>query len=712
MEQEPQDLDGLRDELLRLLRHLPVLPGAGRPQLYGAAAPQVERFLSELRGLPSQAWAQASEYRHNLEENPVIRKELVGRHSDLLELAYQERRGPALRAAGLAALECLPAGARPGWEVATILAAWAVALSDLLSHEEYELFYLPFRALTAGESDLVALLPSSVPPPPIVPQIQPEPGSAQGGQSTLPAGSWTSESHEQEKPLPTFADVGGLDEVKSSIKKALSDVLTNPEDARKLRVRTGGILLYGPPGNGKWFLARATAGELHLDFQTVSGADLVAGHPGEGEGKLRALFQQAEGRRPCLVFIDELESIAPPEGEGVNEGTRRSMRAALVDCLGRAAETPRLVVMAATDSLEQLDSRVISEGVFDFKIQVHDPDPAARRMIFEKHLEGRSLVVEQDLTELVEKTAGRSAAYLANLVNRAAQHALHRVTEAGGEALIVPADLRAALEERVEMVGVRLEHKLTWDDLVLPEDTRRRLMVLQKLVEDPARARAMGIGRIPRGAILFGPPRTGKTSIARVLAAQTSSSFFALSASELRSKWVGETERKIRDLFRQAREARPALVFIDEIDAIAARRGEAEDGAGLGHNSALNQMLVELDGFQTTEGVLVIGATNRYDLLDPAITAGGRLSEHIEIPVPDRDARVRLFQMYTKRMPLEPNLDLERLADLAEGLAGGDIESVCSAAGMNAFGRESPTVCPDDFEAALDAALEGRGDIR
>jgi transitional endoplasmic reticulum ATPase len=712
VEQQPQDREGLRDELLRSLHRLPPVPAPAGPQAYGPAAPQVERFLSDLRGLPSEAWAQASEYRHNLEENPVIRKELLARRSDLLELAFQERRGPALKAAGLAALESLPDGARPGWEVATLLAVWAVALGDLLSNEEFELFYLPFRALKLRESEAPPFFPPGTPPAPIVPQIRPRPGSAPAGPPTLAPGSWTSESHEQEKPLPTFADVGGLDEVKSSIKKALSDALTNPEDALKLRVRTGGILLYGPPGNGKWFLARATAGELHLDFLTVSGADLQADRPGEGERRLRLLFQEAGGRRPCVVFLDQLESIAPREGEAVNEAARRSLRAALVGCLNRAAETPSLVVMAATDSLEQVDSTVISEGVFDFKIQVHDPDPEARRMIFEKHLHGRSLVSDPDLTELVENTGGRSAAYLANLVNRAAQHALHRITEAGGEPLITLADLRAALGERVEMVGVRLERKLTWDDLVLPEELRRRLIVLQKLVEDPARARALGIGRIPRGAVLFGPPRTGKTSIAKVLAAQTSSSFFAISATELRSKWVGETERKIRDLFRQAREARPALVFVDEIDAIAARRGAAEDGAALGHNSALNQMLVELDGFQTTEGVLVIGATNRYDLLDPAITAGGRLSEHLEVPAPDREGRLRLFQLYTKRMPLEPSVDLERLADLAQGLAGGDIESICSAAGMNAFGREASSVCLDDFETALDAALAGREDIR
>jgi transitional endoplasmic reticulum ATPase len=711
MEPEPHELEALRDELLRSLRHLPAAAAAGGSQLYGPVAPQVERFLSDLRDLPGDAWAQASEYRHNLEENPVIRQELLARHSDLLELAYQEGRGPALRAAGLAALDALPQGARPGWEVATLLAVWAVALGDLLSPEEYELFYLPFRALNQRESEATRL-PRSTPVAPNAPQIQPRPGSAQTRPPTLPAGSWTSESHEQEKPLPTFADVGGLDEVKAGIKKAVGDALTNPEDALKLRVRTGGILLYGPPGNGKWFLARATAGELHLDFLTLSGADLAAERPGDGERRLRTLFQEADGRRPCVVFLDQLESIAPPVGEGFNEGARRSMCAALIDCLNRAAETPKLVVMAATASLEQVDSSLISEGVFDFKIQVHDPDPAARRMILEKHLQDRSVLSDQDLTELVENTGGRSAAYLANLVNRAAQHALHRVTKGGGEALITPPDLRAALAERVEMVGVRLERKLNWDDLVLPEDVRRRLMVLQKLVEDPARARALGIGRIPRGAVLFGPPRTGKTSIARVLAAQTRSSFFAISATELRSKWVGETERKIRDLFRQAREARPALVFVDEIDAIAARRGEAVDSAGLGHNSALNQLLVELDGFQTTEGVLVIGATNRYDLLDPAITAGGRLSEHIEIPAPDREARLRLFQLYTKRMPLEASVDLERLADRAQGLAGGDIESICSAAGMNAFGRESPVVCLDDFQAALDAALRGREEIR
>jgi transitional endoplasmic reticulum ATPase len=372
--------------------------------------------------------------------------------------------------------------------------------------------------------------------------------------------------------------------------------------------------------------------------------------------------------------------------------------------LQKAAEGG-LVVMAATDGLEMVDAAVTREGLFDYKIAVHDPDPDARRRILEKQLEGRSHLSARDLNDLVRRTDGRSAGYIASLVNRAAQNALHRVSHGGSEPEITHADVKAALEDRAGAVGVRLERRLSWDDLVLPPETRGRLLVLQRLVDDPGRARALGIQKIPRGAVLYGPPRTGKTSIAKVLAAQTKGSFFALSAAELMSKWVGETEKRIRDLFRQAREARPAIVFIDEIDAIATRRGGGDDSASLAHNSALNQLLTELDGFQTTEGVLVIGATNRFDLLDPAVVGGGRLSEHIEVPAPDGPARLRLFQLYTRKVPLDPTIDLSRAAAVTAGLAGGDIEAVCTRAAMNAFGRGARVVSREDFESALrDAA--------
>lgn len=216
---------------------------------------------------------------------------------------------------------------------------------------------------------------------------------------------------------------------------------------------------------------------------------------------------------------------------------------------------------------------------------------------------------------LVRRTEGRSAGYIASLVNRAAQHALHRALAAPGDAVIVGEDVKAALDERVGVVGTRQEQRLTWDDLVLPDETRRRLVVLQSMVENPQRAAALGVRKMPRGAILFGPPRTARRRSPKVFASQTSCRFFALSGTELTSKWLGETEKKIRNLFRAAREARPAIVFIDEIDSIAAPRGE--DGSSRGYDAALNQLLTELDGFQTTEGVFVIGATNRFDPFTP-----------------------------------------------------------------------------------------------
>jgi transitional endoplasmic reticulum ATPase len=681
---EADSVDALRARLRRSLRHLPTATGLPRPQCYGPTGPAVAELIARLRSLPATAWSLGQEYQHNLQRNPAVQEELARMHPVLLNLAEASGRRTAMRAAAEDALLTLPPGALADWEAATILYVWAVVLRDLLTAQQLEPFSRPFAVLPLTiAADAVApgrtetarapetSRPAPAPPPP------PRPSSAR-------------------RSLPTFEDVGGLESVKAGLRQAVGDVLQHPEQAARLRVRIGGVLLYGPPGNGKSFLARATAGEFGLQLFEVSGARIVERGTGEAERSLREAFVQAEHRLPCLLFIDDIDSIAPPQNE-----IGRGARGALLECLQRAVETRGLVVVAATDSLEGLDRSILREGVFDFRIHVDDPDPEARRKVLQNELRGRSDLWESDVDELVRRTEGRSSGYLCSLVNRAAQHALHRVGADAEATTITRQDVDAALSDRLGVVGVRQERQLAWSDLVLPARTRERVVVLQKLVEDPDRARALGMTRIPRGAVLFGPPRTGKTSIARVLASQTSCSFFALSGSEVRSKWMGETERKIRDLFREAREARPAMVFIDEIDALAARRGGGSDSASRAHDSALNQLLTELDGFQTTEGVLVIGATNRFDLLDPAIVAGGRLSEHIEVPLPDRADRLRLLQLYTRNAPLDPSVDLADFATRTEGMAGGDIESLCTRAEMNAFGHEAAAVSRQDFQQAL-----------
>ena len=683
---EADDVDALLARLRRSLQHLPAASGLPRPECYGPIGREVAELIARLRSLPASAWSLGQEYQRNLERNPAIQGELARMLPVLLELARTSGRRAALRAAAEDALLTLPPAAHADWESATVLYVWAVVLRDLLTPPQLQLFALPFRvlplviaadALTPGGGAGGPIARPAPVRPPLPPPPPPRPATA--GRS-----------------LPTFEEVGGLEAVKSGLRQAVGDVLQHPEQAARLRVRIGGILLYGPPGNGKSFLARATAGEFGLQLFEVSGARIVEAGAGEAERSLREVFGQAARRLPCLLFIDDIDSIAPHQEE-----PGRGARAVLLECLQQAVETRGLVVVAATDSLEALDRSILREGVFDFRIHVDDPDPEARRKVLQNELRGRSDLGESDVDDLVRRTEGRSSGYLCSLVNRAAQHALHRVEADGEVSAITRQDMEAALRDRLGVVGVRQERQLDWSDLVLPARTKERLVVLQKLVEDPNRARALGMSRLPRGAVLYGPPRTGKTSIARVLACRTSCSFFALSGSEVRSKWLGETERKIRDLFREAREARPSMVFIDEIDALAALRGGGSDSASRAHDSALNQLLTELDGFQTTEGVLVIGATNRFDLLDPAVVAGGRLSEQIEVPLPDHGDRLRLLQLYTRSTPLEPGVDLEDLAARTTGMAGGDIESLCTRAEMNAFGRDAAVVSREDFVRAL-----------
>jgi len=497
--------------------------------------------------------------------------------------------------------------------------------------------------------------------------------------------------------LPTFADVGGMEPLKTQLRDAIGLVLADPQGAARLRIRLGGILLYGPPGNGKTFVARAAAGEFKLGFLAISGSDIYQALIGASEAAVRQAFKDAASRAPCLLFIDELDSLAPREGEGGNEGLRRGVRQALLECLDGVAKTHGLVVMAATNVLDQLDPAVIREGRFDRHIPVPPPDAPARRAIFEVQLRGRAELSRIEFSELVVKTEGTAAATIETIVNSAAVQALKRRRETGAQPEITQADLVRAIDERLQLGKTVTK---TWDDVILEEETKAEIQLLQRVIQDPMGAKARGV-TLPKGAVLYGPPGTGKTTIAKVLAAQTKCSFTAVSAADLKEKWVGSSERNVKELFERARQRRPAIIFIDELDSVGSTRSSDTDSYGSeAHNSLLSQLLNEIDGFESSERLFVIGATNMVDSLDPALMS--RLSEQIEVPRPGLKNRKRLFQLFTREMPLDAAISFDGLAGRADGLSGRDIEVVCQRAARSAFGRDAATIGESDFVAALD----------
>jgi transitional endoplasmic reticulum ATPase len=496
--------------------------------------------------------------------------------------------------------------------------------------------------------------------------------------------------------LPSFNDVGGMESLKAQLRDAVGLVLADPQGAARLRIRLGGILLYGPPGNGKTFIARATAGEFKLNFLAVSGSDIHQPLIGASEAAVRQAFKDAAARTPCLLFIDELDSLAPREGEGSNEGLRRGVRQALLECLDGVARTPGLVLMAATNVLDQLDPAVIREGRFDKHISVTPPDAAARRAIFEVQLRGRAEFSTIGFNELVVKTEGVAAATIEAIVNSAAVQALKRRHETGAQPEISQADLLHAIEERLRP-GTRPVK--SWDEVILEDGAKREIQLLQRVIEDPMGAKTRGV-KLPKGAILYGPPGTGKTTIAKVLAAQTKCSFEAVSAADLKEKWVGSSERNVKELFDRARQRRPAIIFIDELDSVGSTRLDSEGYGADAHNSLLSQLLNEIDGFESSERLFVIGATNLFDSLDGALSS--RLSEHIEVARPGLESRKRLLELFTRDMPLADALDFDSLAQHTDGLSGRDIETVCQRAARSAFGRDAESVDSSDFAAALE----------
>jgi transitional endoplasmic reticulum ATPase len=531
------------------------------------------------------------------------------------------------------------------------------------------------------------------------PQPAPNPLAGLLGGGMMGGGGDGSGDFEVEPPeeLTTFADVGGMDALKQEVRDTVGLMLQHPEDAERYGIDWNGILLHGPPGVGKTFFAHAIAGEYGLNFIHVSTGDLVSSLQGGSARNIDKAFSTALQNLPCLLFFDEFDSVAQRRDNTPDQESRRTVNQ-LLTSLEAHRDERELLVMGATNSIQHLDPAVIRPGRFDRHIRIDLPDAEARRAIFAAELDDRPAARAIDLDELVRRTEGMTPAAIAKIVDTAALEVFREAAQTGEQLELDGEHLLRAVERYGGQDRPTVEH-WTWDSLILPDAIKAQLQQIQGVIEDPESARRFGV-EPPTGLLLAGPPGTGKTTVAKVLAAQARCSFYPISGADVISKWVGESERNIRQLFERARENRPSIVFIDEIDAIAGRRGES-----LGtHDSHVNQLLAEIDGVAGQRGVFIVGATNRPDQLDPALLRGGRLSRTVVLGLPDEAGRLAMLRLHSARMPTVA-VRLDEVARETDGFSPADLKSLCQEAALAAMARtsgdETASVTHEDFAEAL-----------
>jgi transitional endoplasmic reticulum ATPase len=493
--------------------------------------------------------------------------------------------------------------------------------------------------------------------------------------------------------LIDFDDVGGMDALKQEVRDTVGLMLQHPEHAERYGIEWNGILLHGPPGVGKTYFAQAIAGEYGLNFIHVSTGDLISSMQGGSARNIDKAFETALQNLPCLLFFDEFDSVAQRRDSSPDQESRRTVNG-LLTALEGSREERDLLVMAATNSVEHLDPAVVRPGRFDRHIRIDLPDAEARRAIFAAEFDDRPVSADVDLDELVRRTEGMTPASIEKVVNTAALEVFREAAQTGRQLEVGSQSLLRAIEGLGGQDRPTVEH-WTWDSLVLPPAVKAQLQQLQAVIEDPEAARRFGVDP-PTGLLLAGPPGTGKTTVAKVLAAQARCSFYPVSGADVMSKWVGESEGNIRRLFERARANRPSIVFIDEIDAIAGRRGAVEV-----HDTQVNQLLAEIDGVAGQRGVFVVGATNRPDQIDPAMLRGGRLSRTIVLGLPDDAGRLAILRLATARMPTV-GVRLDELARDTDGMSPADLKALCQEAALAAMSRGAePAVTHEDFTEAL-----------
>ncbi|UAK24659.1 CDC48 family AAA ATPase [Sphingomonas nostoxanthinifaciens] len=516
----------------------------------------------------------------------------------------------------------------------------------------------------------------------------------------------------------TYDDIGGLGSTVDQVREMVELPLRYPELFQRLGVDPPkGVLLYGPPGTGKTRLARAVANESHAQFFLINGPEIMGSAYGESEKRLREVFEQAAEQAPSIIFIDEIDSIAPKRGQTSGEAEKRLV-AQLLTLMDGLEPRANLVIIAATNRPEAIDEALRRPGRFDREIVIGVPDERGRREILGIHARGMPLGDRVDLDELSRQTYGFVGADLAALAREAAIEAVRRIMprlnleektippEVLDTLSVTREDFQEALK-RVQPSAMRevmvQAPNVGWDDVGGLDEARERLREGVELpLKEPDAFRRLGI-RPAKGFLLYGPPGTGKTLLAKAVAREAQANFIATKSSDLLSKWYGESEQQIARLFARARQVAPCVIFIDELDSLVPARG-----GGLGEpqvtERVVNTILAEMDGLETLQSVVVIGATNRPNLIDPALLRPGRFDELVYVSVPDEAGRRRILGIHTGSMPLGDDVDLDMLARRTPRFTGADLEDLVRRAGLSALRRniEAPNVGADDFAHALE----------
>ncbi len=525
------------------------------------------------------------------------------------------------------------------------------------------------------------------------------------------------ETKEPRVPDVTYDDIGGLGEVVNEIREVVELPLKHPELFDRLGITPPkGVLLHGPPGTGKTLLAQALANEAKAHFASINGPEIMGRFYGESEERLRAIFQDGMEHPPAIIFIDELDSIAPKR-EAVTGEVERRVVAQLLTLMDGLSPRGNVIVIGATNRVGAIDLALRRPGRFDREIELRVPDRGGRRQILTIHTRAMPLAPDVDLDWVADLTHGCVGADLAALCREAALNALRRILpeldltqetfspEILQRLVVGHQDFSDALR-RIRPSALRellIEvPRVTWGDIGGLADVKRALRETVELpLTHPQAFQRLGI-RPPKGVLLYGPPGTGKTMLAKAVANEAQANFMLAKGSDLLSKWYGESEQRIREFFVKARQVAPAIVFFDEVDALFPRRGMA---AGEPHvtERIVNQLLSELDGLEELRGVVILGATNRPDLIDPALLRPGRFDALVYVPVPDAEARREILAVHTKDMALAPDVDLQDLVRRTERFTGADLAALCMKAAQLALRRdlEATAVTHADFLAAL-----------